>query len=89
VYQKQSGNIVIDRIKVTPEFDRDHQGELSKRLSKCSPITKTLAGWSGTHSSSGALDPNLEAFLGAISTELQQPIAALSAGPTAEDKHWL
>jgi adenylosuccinate synthase len=88
VYQKDSGKIIIDRIKVTPVFDRDHQGELTRRLARCKPITKTFAGWKNIGERE-KIDPDLQRFLDAIETELQKPIKAISAGPTAEDKIFL
>jgi adenylosuccinate synthase len=85
-YQKVAGEILIDRIRVSQEFNRDHQGELTKRLSLCAPVTKEFNPWSNTRQQDGSLSKEVSAFIEAISTELQRPIKAVSLGPTAEDK---
>ena len=85
VYQKIAGELVIERIRVTQEFSREHQGELTKRLSLCSPLMKELSGWSALKQN-GSLSSEVTSFLGAVSTALQRPVKAVSLGPTAEDK---
>jgi adenylosuccinate synthase len=85
-YQRVAGEIIIEKIKVTPEFKREHQGELTERLTRCTAVTQELRGWSHLKQPDGSLSVEVNAFIEAISSELQRPIKAISLGPTAEEK---
>ena len=87
-YQKIAGELVIERIRVSPEFNREHQGELTKRLAQCTALTHELRGWSQTTTPDGSLSAEVVDFIEAISSELRRPVKAVSFGPTAEEKRF-